>query len=1269
MLQLESLETRAVFSGSPLLAGCGGTDEAALQRDPHDVHVVFAPNTPAEVVAAYEDLEHQEGFDEFNFSDSSRWSRTANNPSGLRQGDPTIITWSIAPDGTPISGYNGEPSGPSNLRAFLNGIYGSNPNSNRAQDQPWFSVFQQTVDRWSEVSGVTYVFEPNDDGAAISSSYGGVIGVRGDVRISGHRIDGNSNILAYNFYPTVGDMVIDTADSFYTNTANNSLRLRNTLAHELGHGLGLGHVTPTNGTKLMEPSITLGFDGPQADDILAIQRGYGDRFEKNGGNDTAATASSLGNTGTFSIDTVSIDDDSDIDWYQFTVGASAALNVTLTPTGSTYSSNGATFNSLAQSDLALAVYGNNGSTLIASANINGIGVGEAFNNLALPGSGTYYVRITGAANAAQMYRLSGSVTNTAPAPDIAVLDGATNIADNSGAVSFGNVFVGDTATKTFTVRNTGNANLVLDGNITLPSGFSLTQGLSTTTLAPGAATTFVVALNTTTAGTYSGMVSLNSNDADENPFNFNVSGAVATVAPEIAVLDGTTDIADNSGAVSLGTVQVGANASKVFTVRNTGAANLTLGAITLPNGFTLSQPLGSTTLAPGASTTFAVTLNTTAVGSFSGTLSLVNNDADENPFNFTLSGSVATTQTLAADDFNRPNSYSLGSPWQSMGGSLGLASGQVVNYGTSTSTAIVSGSSASDVVVTAKVDLGATGDYGRNTGVVARYGSGGSLYWGGITYNGGNRVAEIWRYTGGWTRLAVSNINVSAGDLRFEVVGSSLKLYLNDALVGSSADTMLKSGAVGVLATHRGGTIDDFAAQAPSTTPAPAPTPTAPEIAILDGTNEIADNTGAINFGSVTVGDSATKTFTVRNTGDGALSLGALTLPNGFSLVQGLTTTTLAPGAATTFVVALNTNTAGNFSGMLSLANNDANESPYNFTLSGTVAALPAPEITLLDGANEIASGTGAVNFGSVNVGSNATKTFTVRNDGTASLTLSAPQLPAGFTLAQGLGATTLAPGASTTFVVALNTSTVGSFSGTLTLANNDANESSYRIALSGTVADTSAALASDSFDRPNSSNLGGEWRQPAGQQAIVNGALQSSAWGTSVAVVAGTTSTDVVVAAHVDLGVSGDGMRNTGVVARYSGSGVGSLYWGGITANGSQRVAEIWRSVNGGWLRLAASNISANSGDLRFEVIGSSLKLYLNDALVGSATDTYLKSGLVGALQTNRGGQLDDFVATPAVANVTAPASATNAYPAHWVAALDYLMTSIGRDHNTRKL
>ncbi len=44
----------------------------------------------------------------------------------------------------------------------------------------------------------------------------------------------------------------------------------------------------------MEPAANLNFDGPQADDVLRANRGYGDRLE---GNDSFSTAYGLGTVG------------------------------------------------------------------------------------------------------------------------------------------------------------------------------------------------------------------------------------------------------------------------------------------------------------------------------------------------------------------------------------------------------------------------------------------------------------------------------------------------------------------------------------------------------------------------------------------------------------------------------------------------------------------------------------------------------------------------------------------------------------------------------------------------------------------------------------------------------------------------------------------------------------------------------------------------------------------------------------------------------------
>lgn len=410
-----------------LIVGAVAAQEPAVDL-PSDALVpiaCFAPGTDPGLVARYHQRFnasrlrtslHPAASNKFQFPDTARWSTTATNGGGLSQGDPTTITWSIVPDGTSIFGYNGEPTSASNLRAFLNAIYGS--------QAVWLPLFQQVFDRWSELNGVTYVYEPNDDGSAWTSTTiaGGVLGVRGDVRISGHFIDGNSNVLAYNFFPNFGDMVIDTADNTYNNTTNNSRVLRNVLAHEHGHGLGLSHVCPVSQTKLMEPFLSVAFDGPQFDDILATNRGYGDSFESNDAPGIATSLGSLAVGDTVSLDTRSIDDNSDPDFFAFTVGAGTNASVTISPSGSSYLSGpqnangscsaGTTYNPADNQNLALQILDTNGSTVLASANATGAGGSESLSSVALPGAGSYYVSISGPNNEAQLYSLSLNVGST-----------------------------------------------------------------------------------------------------------------------------------------------------------------------------------------------------------------------------------------------------------------------------------------------------------------------------------------------------------------------------------------------------------------------------------------------------------------------------------------------------------------------------------------------------------------------------------------------------------------------------------------------------------------------------------------------------------------------------------------------------------------------------------------------------------------------------------------------------------------------------------------
>ena len=118
----------------------------------------------------------------------------------------------------------------------------------------------------------------------------------------------------------------------------------------------------------------------------------------------------------------------------------------------------------------------------------------------------------------------------------------------------------------------------------------------------------------------------------------------------------------------------------------------------------------------------------------------------------------------------------------------------------------------------------------------------------------------------------------------------------------------------------------------------------------------------------------------------------------------------------------------------------------------GDLALPPGPYLQLLDTAAAVADG-GSVDFGRTDPWTPLTRTFAVRNAGTATaaLTLGAISLPAGFSLAAGFGQATLAPGQSTTFAVRLDAAAVGVYSGAVRFATNDPAHPDFTFAVTGT--------------------------------------------------------------------------------------------------------------------------------------------------------------------------------------------------------------------------
>ncbi len=344
----------------------------------------------------------------------------ANASWSSNPGTPITLTWSFVPDGVQIN--DNFSNSQSNLFSRMDQLFGA---ANRAV---WIAQFEASFNRYSEISGVRYVrvqsgANPWDDGASWGA---GRSSVRGDIRIAMKPLDGGSGVLAYNSFPTNGDMVLDSSEN-WASSANSYRFLRNIIMHEHGHGLGFSHVCPIQQTKLMEPFYTSSFDGLQQDDIRGVHENYGDVNEPNNSSGVATALGSVTTSQVFgnvpsptpaAAATFSLDRPQDQDWFVFSSPTPRLFTITAAPVGTTYTdvdqnANGSCQNSgnvtqaLSIANLRLTVYAANGSNILRTAASTGAGEAETVTSL-LIAAGDAYIRVDSNQNfnETQLYKLT-----------------------------------------------------------------------------------------------------------------------------------------------------------------------------------------------------------------------------------------------------------------------------------------------------------------------------------------------------------------------------------------------------------------------------------------------------------------------------------------------------------------------------------------------------------------------------------------------------------------------------------------------------------------------------------------------------------------------------------------------------------------------------------------------------------------------------------------------------------------------------------------------
>jgi ABC-type polysaccharide/polyol phosphate transport system ATPase subunit len=103
----------------------------------------------------------------------------------------------------------------------------------------------------------------------------------------------------------------------------------------------------------------------------------------------------------------------------------------------------------------------------------------------------------------------------------------------------------------------------------------------------------------------------------------------------------------------------------------------------------------------------------------------------------------------------------------------------------------------------------------------------------------------------------------------------------------------------------------------------------------------------------------------------------------------------------------------------------------------------------------------------------------------------------------------------------------------------------------------------------------------------------------------------------------------STELVARYRGPADDNMYIGRLIRLGDEVRAEIAKSVQGRWEMLATVPVPRFRGRLRFDVVGSVLRLYLNNLLLVEVEDGDLpQEGTVGLRASQAGGSFERFVA-----------------------------------------
>ena len=512
-----------------------------------------------------------------------------------------------------------------------------------------------------------------------------------------------------------------------------------------------------------------------------------------------------------------------------------------------------------------------------------LGSGTSFVTPVISETTIYYVEtVYGACTSPTRVQVTATINYS----EIDIQGNATSIVDGDStpAITDWTDFGTANSTRTFTIRNTGTS-LLKVGAITFSgtnaSEFRVTSAPSAT-VPVGSSTTFTVTFTPTAIGLRTANISIVNNDTNENPYDFAVQGTgidqeIDIRGNTISIIDGDTTptTADWTDFSSVAT-------TRTFTIFNTGNIALTIGAITISGtnalDFTVTSPPAAS-VAANSNTTFIITFSPSAIGSRTATISIVNNDNSESPYDFAIQGfgiiqeiDVQGNTTSIADGDITPSV----ADWTDFGSSNGTRTFTILNSGNfplTVGTITITGANASEFTVITPPSS-AVPALSYTTFVVTF-----------IPTAVGVRTANI----------SIVNDDTNENPYNFNIQG-----------IGSTREIDLQGNGL--------------------------------SIANGDLVTSVSDHT---DFGPADINlATVTRTFTIRNIGSLPLTIANPTISGlnaaEFSITANPGTLLLGAGASTTFQLTFNPSAVFTRVAQINIVNNDSDENPYFFAIQGT---------------------------------------------------------------------------------------------------------------------------------------------------------------------------------------------------------------------------------------------------------------------------------------------------------------------------------------------